>query len=295
MTPPPAPAAGARAGQTALLWRLGLLALLVIAVLVPGPIQVGVWFAWGAAALLALLALLAVPPSAAPAPRPAAEPPGGAPPDPTATLALPALRGGLLALPLLALAGLIVYGGVAGPILLTGNLVVAGSLAAPLVAGSLVVLLPGHDTAAAARSWALAVGAALWAVLGTVAVAALALHNVGSIPALVPLVLALAAWSAVRRAVRMQGMGGRWPEALGTGVGLTAIVMTTTVGIAQLLLGFVVGVLLAQEADRLIPPAARPGVLALIGVELVSVHQQLVFAAPLVLLALTVLPPAVGG
>jgi hypothetical protein len=271
-----------------------LLALLVIAVLVPGPIQVGVWFAWGAAALLALLTVLTGL-AASSTPLPPTTAPGGAPPDPTATLALPALRGGLLALPLLALAGLIVYGGVAGPILLTGNLVVAGSLAAPLVALSLAVLLPAHDTAAAARSWALAVGAALWAVLGTVAVAALALHNVGSIPALVPLVLALAAWSAVRRAVRMQGMGGRWPEALGTGVGLTAIVMTTTVGIAQLLLGFVVGVLLAQEADRLIPPTARPGVLALIGAELVSVQQQLVFAAPLVLLALTVLPPAAGG
>jgi hypothetical protein len=196
----------------------------------------------------------------------------------------------LVALPWLALVGLLVYGGVAGPILLARNIVLAGSLAAPLVAVSLAVLLPGHDTAAAARSWALAVGAALWAALGTVAIAELAMLHVGSIPALVPLVLALAAWSAVRRAVRMQGMGGRWPEALGTGVGLTAIVMTTTVGIAQLLLGFVVGVLLAQEADRFLPPAPRSGVLALISAELVSVQHQLVFAAPLVLLALAVFP-----
>jgi hypothetical protein len=88
----------------------------------------------------------------------------------------------------------------------------------------------------------------------------------------------------------MQGMGGRWPEALGTGVGLTAIVMTTTLGVAQLLLGFVVGVLLAQEADRFPPPAPRSGVLALISAELVSVQHQLVFAAPLVLLALAVFP-----
>jgi hypothetical protein len=106
----------------------------------------------------------------------------------------------------------------------------------------------------------------------------------------VPLVLALAAWSTVRRAVRMQGMGGRWPEALGTGVGLTAIVMTTTIGVAQLLLGFVVGLLLAQEADRLLPPA-RPGHLATVQAELIAVQQQLVFAAPLVLLALILLPP----
>jgi hypothetical protein len=196
----------------------------------------------------------------------------------------------LVAFPWLVLVGLIVYGGVAGPILWTGNLVLAGSLAAPLVALGLVVLLPGHDTAAAARSWGVAVGAALWAVLGTVAAMQLAAQSVGSIPALVPLVLALAAWSAVRRAVRLQGMGGRWPEALGTGVGLTAIVMTTTVGVAQLLLGFVVGLLLAQEADRLIPPS-RPGLLAMVGAELVSVQQQLVFAAPLVLLALILLPP----
>ena len=110
-----------------------------------------------------------------------------------------------------------------------------------------------------------------------------------------PLALALGAWSAVRRAVRMQGMGGRWPEALGTGVGLTAIVMTTPVGVAQLLLGFVAGVLLAQEADRLVPPVSRPGVLPMIGAELVSLHQQLVFAAPLVLLALTLLPPRRWG
>ena len=168
---------------------------------------------------------------------------------------------------------------------------VAGSpRAAPLVAVSLAVLLPGPDPAASTRSWAVAVGAALWAVLGIVAVGELAARNVGSIPALVPLVLALGAWSAVRRAVRMQGMGGRWPEALGTGVGLTAIVMTTTIGVAQLLLGFVVGLVLAQEAERLLPPP-RSGRLALIGAELVAVQQQLVFAAPLVLLALTVLPP----
>jgi hypothetical protein len=289
VTPPPAPAATARAGQTALLWRLGLLALLVIAVLVPPPVQVGVWLAWGAAALAALLAALSDSP-ASPPPLPPADA-RAAPPDPPASpLAVPAARAGLVALPWLVLVGLLVYGGVAGPILLARNIVLAGSLAAPLVAVSLAVLLPGHDTAAAARSWALAVGAALWAALGTVAIAELAGVHVGSIPALVPLVLALAAWSAVRRAVRMQGMGGRWPEALGTGVGLTAIVMTTTLGVAQLLLGFVVGVLLAQEADRFLPPAPRPGVLALIGAELVSVQHQLVFAAPLVLLALAVFP-----
>jgi hypothetical protein len=293
VTPAPAPAAPARAGQTALLWRLGLLALLVVAVLVPPPVQVGVWLAWGAAALAALLAALRDSP-ASPAPLPMAEA-RAAPPDPPASpRAVPAARAGLVALPWLALVGLLVYGGVAGPILLARNIVLAGSLAAPLVAVSLAVLLPGHDTAAAARSWALAVGAALWAALGTVAIAELAMLHVGSIPALVPLVLALAAWSAVRRAVRMQGMGGRWPEALGTGVGLTAIVMTTTLGVAQLLLGFVVGVLLAQEADRFLPPAPRPGVLALIGAELVSVQHQLVFAAPLVLLALAVFP-AVSG
>jgi hypothetical protein len=289
VTPAPAPAAPARAGQTALLWRLGLLALLVIAVLVPPPIQVGVWLAWGAAALAALLAALRDSP-ASPAPLPMAEA-RAAPPDPPASpLAVPAARAGLVALPWLVLVGLLVYGGVAGPILLARNIVLAGSLAAPLVAVSLAVLLPGHDTAAAARSWALAVGAALWAALGTVAIAELAGVQVGSIPALVPLVLALAAWSAVRRAVRMQGMGGRWPEALGTGVGLTAIVMTTTLGVAQLLLGFVVGVLLAQEADRFLPPAPRSGVLALISAELVSVQHQLVFAASLVLLALAVFP-----
>ena len=293
MTPPPAPAATARAGQTALLWRLGLLALLVVAVLVPPSIQVGVWLAWGAAALVTLLAALSDS-SASPAPVPPADA-RAAPPDPTAPpLAVPAGRDGLVALPWLALVGLLVYGGVAGPILLARNIVLAGSLAAPLVAVSLAVLLPGHDTAAAARSWALAVGAALWAALGTVAIAELAVLRVGSIPALVPLVLALAAWSAVRRAVRMQGMGGRWPEALGTGVGLTAIVMTTTLGVAQLLLGFVVGVLLAQEADRFLPSAPRPGVLALIGAELVSVQHQLVFAAPLVLLALAVFPAGSG-
>jgi hypothetical protein len=289
VTPPPAPAATARAGQTALLWRLGLLALLVVAVLVPPPVQVGVWLAWGAAALAALLAALRDSP-ASPAPLPMAEA-RAAPPDPPASpLAVPAARAGLVALPWLALVGLLVYGGVAGPILLARNIVLAGSLAAPLVAVSLAVLLPGHDTAAAARSWALAVGAVLWAALGTVAIAELAMLHVGSIPALVPLVLALAAWSAVRRAVRMQGMGGRWPEALGTGVGLTAIVMTTTLGVAQLLLGFVVGVLLAQEADRFLPPAPRSGVLALISAELVSVQHQLVFAASLVLLALAVFP-----
>jgi hypothetical protein len=289
VTPPPAPAATARAGQTALLWRLGLLALLVVAVLVPPPVQVGVWLAWGAAALAALLAALRDSP-ASPAPLPMAEA-RAAPPDPPASpLAVPAARAGLVALPWLVLVGLLVYGGVAGPILLARNIVLAGSLAAPLVAVSLAVLLPGHDTAAAARSWALAVGAALWAALGTVAIAELAGVHVGSIPALVPLVLALAAWSAVRRAVRMQGMGGRWPEALGTGVGLTAIVMTTTLGVAQLLLGFVVGVLLAQEADRFLPPAPRSGVLALISAELVSVQHQLVFAASLVLLALAVFP-----
>jgi hypothetical protein len=289
VTPPPAPAATARAGQTALLWRLGLLALLVIAVLVPPPIQVGVWLAWGAAALAALLAALSDSP-ASPPPLPPADARAAPPDPPAAPLALPAARAGLVALPWLALVGLLVYGGVAGPILLARNIVLAGSLAAPLVAVSLAVLLPGHDTAAAARSWALAVGAALWAALGTVAIAELAMLHVGSIPALVPLVLALAAWSAVRRAVRMQGMGGRWPEALGTGVGLTAIVMTTTLGVAQLLLGFVVGVLLAQEADRFLPPAPRSGVLALISAELVSVQHQLVFAAPLVLLALAVFP-----
>jgi hypothetical protein len=289
VTPAPAPAAPARAGQTALLWRLGLLALLVIAVLVPPPIQVGVWLAWGAAALAALLAALSDSP-ASPPPLPPADARAAPPDPPAAPLALPAARAGLVALPWLALVGLLVYGGVAGPILLARNIVLAGSLTAPLVAVSLAVLLPGHDTAAAARSWALAVGAALWAALGTVAIAELAMLHVGSIPALVPLVLALAAWSAVRRAVRMQGMGGRWPEALGTGVGLTAIVMTTTLGVAQLLLGFVVGVLLAQEADRFLPPAPRPGVLALIGAELVSVQHQLVFAAPLVLLALAVFP-----
>jgi hypothetical protein len=289
VTPAPAPAAPARAGQTALLWRLGLLALLVIAVLVPPPIQVGVWLAWGAAALAALLAALSDSP-ASPPPLPPADARAAPPDPPAAPLALPAARAGLVALPWLALVGLLVYGGVAGPILLARNIVLAGSLAAPLVAVSLAVLLPGHDTAAAARSWALAVGAALWAALGTVAIAELAMLHVGSIPALVPLVLALAAWSAVRRAVRMQGMGGRWPEALGTGVGLTAIVMTTTLGVAQLLLGFVVGVLLAQEADRFPPPAPRSGVLALISAELVSVQHQLVFAAPLVLLALAVFP-----
>jgi hypothetical protein len=251
---------------------------------------VGVWLAWGAAALLALLAALSDS-SATPAPLPPAAAQVGVPPDPAAPpLVVPAGRDGLAALPWLALVGLLVYGGVAGPILLARNIVLAGSLAAPLVALSLAVLLPGRDTAAAARSWALAVGAALWAALGTVAIAELAGVHVGSIPALVPLVLALAAWSTVRRAVRMQGMGGRWPEALGTGVGLTAIVMTTTLGVAQLLLGFVVGVLLAQEADRFLPPAPRPGVLALIGAELVSVQHQLVFAAPLVLLALAVFP-----
>jgi hypothetical protein len=289
VTPPPAPAATARAGQTALLWRLGLLALLVVAVLVPPPIQVGVWLAWGAAALAALLAALSDSP-ASPPPLPPADARAAPPDPPAAPLALPAARAGLVALPWLALVGLLVYGGVAGPILLARNIVLAGSLAAPLVAVSLAVLLPGHDTAAAARSWALAVGAALWAALGTVAIAELAMLHVGSIPALVPLVLALAAWSAVRRAVRMQGMGGRWPEALGTGVGLTAIVMTTTLGVAQLLLGFVVGVLLAQEADRFLPPAPRSGVLALISAELVSVQHQLVFAASLVLLALAVFP-----
>ena len=290
MTPAPAPVAGARAGQTALLWRLGLLLVLVIAVLLPGAARAGLWLAWGAAALAMLLAALAGLPSP-PAPLSGGTP-GVAPVDTAAApVGRPTTPSGPIAFPLLMLAGLIVYGGLAGPILLLGDWRLAGSLAAPLVAVSLAVLLPGQDTAAATRGWALAVSAALWATLGTVAVAELAARPVGGIPALVPLALALGAWSAVRRAVRMQGMGGRWPEALGTGVGLTAIVMTTPVGVAQLLLGFVAGVLLAQEADRLVPPVSRPGVLPMIGAELVSLHQQLVFAAPLVLLALTLLPP----
>jgi hypothetical protein len=290
VTPAPAPAAGARAGQTALLWRLGLLLVLVIAVLLPGAARAGLWLAWGAAALAALLAALAGLPLS-PAPLSGGNP-GVAPVDTAAApVARSASRGRSIAFPLLMLAGLIVYGGLAGPILLVGDWRLAGSLAAPLVAVSLAVLLPGQDTAAATRGWALGVSVALWATLGTVAVAELAARPVGGIPALVPLALALGAWSAVRRAVRMQGMGGRWPEALGTGVGLTAIVMTTPVGVAQLLLGFVAGVLLAQEADRLVPPVRRPGVLPMIGAELVSLHQQLVFAAPLVLLALTLLPP----
>jgi hypothetical protein len=290
VTPARAPA-GVRAGQTALLWRLGLLLFLALAVLSPVAVRAGVWVVWGAAALVALLSVLAAPGDlpAPPAPLPERER-GVAPNEPDVSPASPAVAGVLVPFPWLALAGLIVYGGVAGPILWTGNLVLAGSLAAPLVALSLAVLLPGQDTAASTRSWAAAVGAALWAVLGTVAAIELAARDVGNIPALVPLVLALGAWSTVRRAVRLQGMGGRWPEALGTGVGLTAIVMTATVGVAQLLLGFVVGLLIAQEADRLIP-APRPGLLAMIGAELVSVQQQLVFAAPLVLLALTLLPP----
>lgn len=311
MTPAPVPAVSARASRTALLWRLGLLLLLVLAVLTPAPFRAGGWFVWGAAAGAALLAALAgsaffapADPGGSPAP-PAPRPPGGArggaPVDPgvsssaQASAASPVAgsvgQGGLVALPLLCLVGGIVYGGVAGPLLWGGNLALAGSLAAPLVAVSLAVLLPGHDPAAAARSWGVAVGVALWAALGTVATAELAARPLDSISALVPLLLALGAWSAVRRAVRMQGMGGRWPEALGTGVGLTALVMTTSVGVAQLLLGFVVGLVLAQEADRLIPVAALPGAFATIRAELIAVQQQLVFAAPLVLLALTLLPP----
>jgi hypothetical protein len=268
VTPAPVPAAGARAGQTALLWRLGLLLVLVIAVLLPGPARAGLWLAWGGAALVALLAILA-PPSPPPASRRAGGEPGDSPSDPaSAPVALPATRGGALPLPLLMLVGLIVYAGLAGPILLAGDWRLAGSLAAPLMAGSLAVLLPGQDTVAATRGWAQAVGAGLWAVLGTVGVAELAARPVGGIPALVPLLLALGAWSAVRRAVRMQGMGGRWPEALGTGVGLTAIVMTTTVGVAQLLLGFVAGLHLAHEHHRLIHHAPHPHLLSEVGAEL---------------------------
>ncbi len=135
--------------------------------------------------------------------------------------------------------------------------------------------------------------AGLWAALGTVAIMDLAGRPVGGIPALMPLLLALGAWSAVRRAVRLQGLGGRWPDALGVGVGFTAIVMTTTPGgISQILLGFVVGLLLAEEADRLVPGASGATRFGTVRSELVSLHQQLVFAAPLVLLALTFFPPA---
>jgi hypothetical protein len=316
VTRAPVPAAMARAGQTALLWRLGLLLLLVVADLAPLSLRAGLLFAWGAAALAALVFALAAPtPAAEPASLAATSP--SASPNETALSAavspapaLPAaLKGGLASPLLLVLVGLIVYGGIAGPILWTGNLILAGTLAAPLVALSLAVLLPGHDTAVSARSWALAAGAGLWAVLGTVAILGLAGRAVGGISALVPLLVALGAWSAVRRAVRLQGLGGRWPDALGIGVGFAAIVVITSPGgssqnlpagvsqifpggVSQILLGFVAGLLLAEEADRLVPVPSETARLGTVRAELVSVHQQLVFAAPLILLALTFFPPA---
>jgi hypothetical protein len=264
--PAPAPAT-IRAGQTALLWRLGLLLIPVGAALLPWPWNAGLLVVWGGAALVALLyRLTTVPVNAA------------ALWVPPAPLFRP-----------LTLLGVALYGALALAVLGTGSLLLASNLLPPLVGLSLAVLLPGHDTALATRTWALAVAGAGWALTGTLAMVALADGRGSGVPPLLILVLALAGWSAGRRALLIQGLRVRLADGLALILGLTAIVITSSGNLLPLVVGFIVGTLIALGAARLLPTTDTPTTGALIAHELVSVYHQLVFITPLTWLALQIM------
>src|SRR5206468_6272750 len=121
--------------------------------------------------------------------------------------------------------------------------------------------------------------------IGTVALSTLAPWREGQVPPLVVLALALAAWSAARRALAVQGLHGHWPDAIGLGLGLAAIAVTAGGPVPALALGFVAGLLLALAAARILPERDLAEVDAQVGPyptlvdELVAVHQALVFTA----------------
>ncbi len=153
----------------------------------------------------------------------------------------------------------------------------AGVLLAPVVVILLAGLLPLQETKLAAADWGMGIAAVLWTAVGVLGIQGLLTIPTPLGPAVVPVLGALIAYNAGRRAGQRQGLS----ERVATGIGLTlavagAIALGPT-GAANLALvgGLALGLLAVQVAPA--PPVGRTGG----SNALLAAHGQIAFVAPL--------------
>ncbi len=152
-----------------------------------------------------------------------------------------------------------------------------GAAIAPLAVLLLAFLLPRRDTAPAAADWGRMLALVLWVAFGVFGLMGLLTIPTPLGPAVVPVLGALIAYNAGRRAGQRQGLS----ERVATGIGLTlavagAIALGPT-GPANLALvgGLALGLLAVQVAPA--PPVGRTGG----SNALLAAHGQIAFVAPL--------------
>ena len=157
------------------------------------------------------------------------------------------------------------------------NIAWAGAALAPLSVLLLAMLLPRHNTALAGANWGYALVLMLWGAVGVFGLLALLTIPTPLGPAVVPVLGALIAYNAGRRAGQRQGLS----ERVATGIGLTLAVAgavalgPTGAANLALVLGLVLGLLAVQLAPA--PPVARETAVT----ALLVAHGQIVFVAPL--------------
>ncbi len=152
-----------------------------------------------------------------------------------------------------------------------------GVALAPIAVILLAGLLPYQDTAAAAANWGIGLVAVLWAAIGLLGVAGLLTIPMPLGSAAVPVLGALIAYNAGRRAGQRQGQSDRVATGIGVTLAVAGAIALGPVGLANLALvaGLLLGILAAAAAPA--PPVGRSGATT----ALLAAHGQLVFVAPL--------------
>ena len=160
-----------------------------------------------------------------------------------------------------------------------GRADLAGVALAPLAVLLLAMLLPRAETAPAAADWGLALVGLAWAATGVFGLVGLLAFPGPFGSAAVPVLGAVLAAAAGRRAARMQGFSERVAAGVGATLAVAGVLALGGSGqTAVLVLGTVLGLVLATLAPA--PPAAAP-LPHQAWTAATAVHQQLVFVAPL--------------